>query len=91
MVHGTHLQNKKRHFKDEGALTPSIHFDAHIPLKKYQQNPQVYAKGKHGKKQSADKENERELKISQGWKTKKIEQPSPQTVNNQPCTNNYQS
>ena len=66
-------------------LTP-IHFDAHTPLKTCEQNRTVYYKGKHSKKQITDKETERVLKKSsqsQGWKTKKVHQPSPQTVNGQ--------
>ena len=83
MVQGTHSHHKK-YSKDDAPLIPPIHFDAHRPLKKYEQNHRVYSKGKHGKKQTADncKETERALKTSQRWKTIKVEQPSPQTVNN---------
>ena len=88
MVRGTLSHHKKRPSKDDGPLTASIHFNAHKPLKKNEQNRRVSSKRKCGKKQSADKQNERELnsKASLGWKTKKIDEPSPQTVNNQSPT-----
>ena len=74
MVQGTLSHHKKRPSKDDGPLTASIHFNAHKPLKKNEQNRRVSSKRKCGKKQSADKQNERELKASLGWKTKKIEE-----------------
>ena len=61
-----HICITKKPSKDNLALTPSIHsnFDAHTPLKTYEQNHRENFKGKYGKKQTADKETERELKMS---------------------------